>query len=279
MTAPKQEVPGKDFDPEPTEEQVEPGTAVAVTPEREGKLAVGDLPPELRASLHAAKVANAMQAEIAKLSWGRSLDARQAGAIAEWGRQYGVDVTTEMDLLGNKPYLNSKFYLRKLALLIEAGRVDYAVADHIEADHRLTLAAKGGNEEAGREEARRLMARIEHGVPDEAVAAVVFRVKLHGMSREVTGCKFVGGREAKDPVGLAFPQETCESRAARRCIRQLASHVPALDEEVERIERATGAVEVLVREAKQVVDGQVAEHRKALGHGVDSERAQEEYGK
>lgn len=266
--------------PAPAESGVPtPATAVAVpTPEaaKPAKLGVGDLPPALRASLHAAKVANAMNAEIAKLSWGKSLDSTTAGAIAEWGRTYGVDVITEMDILGNRPYLNSKFYLRKLAALIERGIVEYAVADHIEVDHRLEALAASGNAEAVAERDRRTFERIRHSVGDDAISAVVFRVKLRSMDQEVVGCKRVA-RSDKDPVGAAFPVETAESRAARRCIRLLVGHVPELDREITRIEGAAVDVEAWVERDKTKVDALVAEHRKQLGKPINEERAQREY--
>lgn len=273
MTAPQSEIEkpeGVASPLPPTAEEKADSMAVA-------KIGVGDLPPEIRASIAAAKMANAVAAEISKLSWGKSLDGNAARAVAEWGRIFGIDVITEMDILGGRPYLNSRYYLRRLAGLIEAGTVQYAVADHIEADGRLSALAAKGNAAAVAEVERRELARIEFGVAEEAASAVVFRVKLRSMEREVTGCKWAGGRD-KDPVGNAFPVETAESRAARRCIRQLVGHVPALDAEAARIEAASNDVEELIERSRAQLAADVAEHRKALGHGLDERRRQDEYG-
>lgn len=209
-------------------------TAVATT-------GVGNLPAEARRAIEARKMANAVAAEIAKLSWGQSLDVRTARAIADWGARFRVDVTVEIDVLGNRVYLNARYYLRRLAELVDRGVVEYAYADHIEADPRLDAMAKAGDTEAVAEVRRRAMARIEHQVPDKAKSAVVFRVKIKAMAREVTGAKWCGNSDKKDPVGEAFPVETSESRAARRCMRQIAGHVPDVAGEIEAVEIAAEA--------------------------------------
>lgn len=217
------------------------GTAVAETK------GVGRLPESIRQQIEIARIANQTRKELAKLSWGSGLDERALGAIAEWGRVYGVDVTQEIDLLGGRVYLNSRYYLRRLAGLIESGVVEYAVADHINPDPRL----KDLGPEGDAEQMRRLKERVAHNVPDKASAAVVFRVKVRGMGHEVVGVNWAGGGcRAKDPVGDAEPVKTAESRAARRCMRQLVGHVKEA-QEIEAVVEAVTPVETEIARARE----------------------------
>ena len=197
-----------------------PATAVAV---RENADGIGNLPAQVREQLQLRKMSNAVAGEIAKLNWGKQLDLDTRRAVADWGRQFRVDVTTEIHVLGGNVYLAAAFYLRRLSELIEAGLVEYAWADHVEDDPRLKkLGAQGEGEYS-----RRLQERIMHAIPDAAASAVVFRVKLRSMEKEVVGVKWCGGDTRKnDPVGDNMPVETSESRAARRAMRLLVSHVP-----------------------------------------------------
>jgi hypothetical protein len=185
--------------------------------------AVGKLPAEIQQALHLRRLRNSVAGQIAQQNWGKSLDLDTRRAVADWGQQFRVDVTTEIHVLGGNIYLNAAFYLRRLSELIDTGVVEYAVADHIEDDDRLKrLGVEGEGEYT-----RRLRERIAHQVPDKAASAVVFRVKLRSMTQEVVGVKWCGnGTRKNDPVGDDKPVETSESRAARRCMRLLASHVP-----------------------------------------------------
>lgn len=188
-----------------------------------GSASVGLLPPDLQQALEVRKMRNQIAGRLAAQNWGKSLDLETRRAIADWGQQFRVDVTTEIHVLGGNVYLNAAFYLRQLSELIAAGLVEYAYPDHIEDDPRLKqLGAEGEGEYS-----RRLRERIANQVPEKAASAVVFRVKLRSMDREVTGCKWAGnGTRKNDPVGDDKPVETSESRAARRCMRLLSSHVP-----------------------------------------------------
>lgn len=209
---------------------------------------VGVLPPDMQAALEMRKLQNQIAGQLAGINWGKELDLPTRRAIADWGQQFRVDTTTEIHVLGGNIYLNAAFYLRQLSELIQSGLVEYAVADHVENDPRLKqLGAEGEGEYT-----RRLRERIMHGIPDAAVSAVVFRIKLRSMDKEVTGAKWCGnGTRKNDPVGDAKPQETSESRAARRAMRLIASHVPMrLAEEVTSIEESAKLVSERVKEAR-----------------------------
>lgn len=202
-------------------------TGVQTIP-RDQRRAIGELPPEIQQAIELRRARNLAAAQIAGLSWGEKIDENTRRAVASWGQQFRVDVTTEIHVLGGRVYLNAAFALRRLGEMIGEGLVEYAVADHIEDDPRLT---KLGPEGEG-EYSRRLRERIRYSVPENAKCAVAFRVKLRSMDEEVVGVKWTGtgkknsyGKLA-DPVGEEFPVETAESRAARRAMRLLASHLP-----------------------------------------------------
>jgi len=231
-----------------------------VAPEQEDEGGVGRLPEAIRHQLKLARIANEARKEMAKMSWGASLDQRALGAIAEWGRVYGVDVTQEIDLLGGRVYLNARYYLRRLADLITAGRVEYAHADHIHDDTRLKELGTDGDTERH----RRLKERIKYNVPEKAAAAVAFRVKVRDMEMEVVGVNWAGGGVRKsDPVGEAEPVKTAESRAARRAMRQLVGHVKEA-EDVEAMVETLKPVEAEVERARELAK---AEQQRALTAG------------
>lgn len=211
--------------------ETETPTATAVTAKAAPKAdALGDLPAHLKASLELRRRDRAMAAAIANESWGKKLDAETRAAIAGYCQKYGIDVT-EIDVLGGQLYRNARFYFSRLAALHRAGLIEYAYADHIAADPRLVEDAKSADPELARiaqdEFVRRRAARTEFAVPEDAVAACVFRVKTKGAVRETTGCKWIPAKVENDPVGKSRPVETVESRAARRCLRQLISNIPA----------------------------------------------------
>lgn len=197
--------------------------------------------------------------------WGKDLPEATARSIAHWCKRHGVDAT-EVSVLGGQPYIEATYYLRRLASL-DATLIEYAFADHVHADARLlTLMEEPIPEDADeatreailanraaarREHYRRVAERIKHSLPDSAVAAVVYRVKKRGMEREFTGADWCGGKGKKtqrkkdgttyereiDPIGDAEPRKTAETRAARRCLRQVIATFPSLNEHLERAER------------------------------------------
>lgn len=216
-------------------------TDTALTKREEREALIAKAPAVVQAGLEERRMRNAIAAEVARLSWGQNMSQQTARAVADWGLQHQVDVLTEVDVLGGKLYLNARFYIRKLADLIAAGAVEYAEADHVNADTRL--------EAWPEEKARRERERIKYQIPDEADGACVFRVKLKGMAREVVGVEWCGGKLAKgDPVGSAEPAKTSETRAARRAIRLIASHVPTLKSEVAEIEYAAAEIEPAIED-------------------------------
>ncbi len=224
-------------------------TAIQTTPAP--MRGIGHLPPEIQQALELRKSRNLVAAQIAGLSWGSGIDQDTRRAVASWGQQFRVDVTTEIHVLGGRVYLNAAFYLRRLGELIDAGLVEYAIADHVEDDSRL---AKMGAEGEG-EATRRLRERLKHGIPDKCVSAVVFRVKLRSMDQEVNGSKWCGTGKLNakgnlaDPIGEQFPVETSESRAARRTMRLLSSHVPP--EVADSLRTIEGSAEVLSDRVEQ----------------------------
>lgn len=205
---------------------------------------IGDLPPAIQQAIRLRRMANQAAAELAKLSWGANIGRDTARAISEWGRVYRVDVTQEIDVLGNKVYLNAKYYLRRLSELVDAGLVEWAYADHINVDERMADLGEEGKAEA----TRRLTERVKYNVPEKATAVVAFRVKLRSLTQETVGVNWAGGGVRKsDPVGDAEPVKTAESRAARRCLRQLVSHVPALAEDVESVVSTLPEIEARIQ--------------------------------
>lgn len=218
-----------------TDRQPDPGTAVTerqAEREKRREQILGSLPEPVKQQLALRQMMNTVAAEIAGMSWGQNISRETARQLAEWGRRYNVDVTQEIDILGNKVYLNARYYLRRLGELIQAGLVEYAYPDHVHHDDRLEKLGEQGVAEAH----RRLTERVRYNVPEKAAASVVFRVKLRALSQETVGINWAGGgTRMSDPVGDAEPVKTAESRAARRCMRQLVSHMPVLSEEVESV--------------------------------------------
>jgi hypothetical protein len=221
-----------------------PGTAIQMTE----VAAIGSLPPDVQQQLELRKLSNQVAGKLAELNWGKQLDHATRRAIADWGSRFRIDVTTEIHVLGGNVYLNAAYYLRRLSELIEEGLVEYAYADHIEDDARL---AKLGPEGEG-EATRRLRMRLMYGVKGDPASCVAFRVKLRSMDREVVGVKACGGGVRKnDPVGDAFPTETAESRAARRAMRLIVSHVPrGMATEIEAIETSAEQVGARIATAR-----------------------------
>lgn len=192
------------------------------------------MPPELREMIETRRAMQTAAAEIAKLTWGKSLEQSTNRAIVAWGREYGVDVLTEIELLGGRLYKNAGYYYRRLGEMVDEGLVEYAYADYVNSDARLGQLG----EEGKKENERRLKERIKHGIPDSATGAVVFHVKLRAMEQEITGKNWCGGGSRKsDPVGDAEPVKTAETRAARRAVRLICARSKAVSDR----ERASDA--------------------------------------
>jgi hypothetical protein len=222
-------------------------------------LAIGELPAAVRAAVEQRKMLARAAAELATTSWGAKLDMGVRVAVARWGEVQGVDIATEIDVLGGRIYKNTRYYYRKLGELEARGVVAYARADHVHADPRLAklAGAKGPNaEKAAEEMARREWERVLHGLPDEATGACVFRIGLRqpdGSVREVTGAKACGVPGKSDPVGTAHPMETSESRAMRRAMLKLAGEEPAVRGLVEVDSDEGMALESAVQDGYQMM--------------------------
>ncbi len=185
-----------------------------------------------------------IQATIASQSWGKKIGPEMSHALAVYCERYHLDPAVHIEVLGGRPYRKADFYLDRLAQMQETGIVEWAEPDHVSLDARLAALAKSKNEEVAQqaqdEQDRRTFMRIKYGLPDDAVAAVIYRVKLRTMDRPVVGAKAVGGDTAvkvgqggalikgdkADPVGAANPFTTAETRAARRCLRQIVPLLP-----------------------------------------------------
>jgi hypothetical protein len=219
------------------------GAGTAVAPQSKTQRVVGKLPPELQAAVEYRRGVNVVAAQIAETNWGKGMDRETRRAVAEWGRRHAVDVTMEIYVLGGNIYLNARFYMNRLAAMVEAGVVEYAMADHVEKDVRLEALGDEGKAEIH----RRLLERIKFQLPEAAVSAVVARVKLRNTPVEFSAAKWCGGRgknkdgKWNDPIGENFPVETSETRAFRRCLRLLVSHIPEM---VRRVQQAEEDAEV-----------------------------------
>jgi hypothetical protein len=197
-------------------------------------------------------------------TWGKDLDEATARSMAEWCKRHRID-PTEVSILGGNPYIEASYYLRRLTEL-DSDLIEYAFADHVHLDQRLVTQMNepvpddaddetrsmihAMRRESRLEHYRRIAERVAHNLPDTAPAAVVYRVKRRGMEREYVGSDWCGGKGTKtmkrkdggtyqkeiDPVGDAEPRKTAETRAARRCLRQVISTFPSLASEMEQIE-------------------------------------------
>jgi len=214
-------------------------TGTEVATQSKTQRAIGKLPPEMQALVELRRANNIIAAQIAETNWGKGMDLETRRAVSEWGRRHEIDVTTEINVLGGNVYINSNFYMGRLAKMVERGLVEYALADHVELDPRLAPFPE--------ELKRRQFERIKYQLPEVAKSAVVARVKLKAVPVEFSAAKWCGGRgtnasgKFKDPVGEEFPVETSETRAFRRCLKQLVSHIP---DEVRRIQMAEEDAEV-----------------------------------
>lgn len=247
--------------------------AVAEAAESAKALSVGILPMEVRQRITLRGLLNRAAVVLGKQGWGKLVDDDTRRAVADWGLRFNVDVTTEIDVLGGNIYPNGKYWLRRLGEMVEAGLVEYAYADHINADPRLdSLGTVGADEQA-----RRKFERVRYNVPEDATGAVVFRVKPHSMAREIVGVNWAGDSERTkigyqgalkkgadaDPIGHIEPAKTSETRAARRAMRQLCSHVPRLGQEVEQL---LAAADDVSKRVKAQMDTTLAELKERPPH-------------
>lgn len=254
------------------------------------------------------RVRNEIMAQVAATNWGKGMDVVTRRAVADYCARRGLDPQQEIFILGGNIYLNAQCFLNRLQPFIQRGLILYAKPDLIHRDPELEkLAAsdqpvrgeqetdasyswtvsqwKAQREWAREESNRRWRERRLHNVPENALAASVFRIRLAVMPVEVTGCKFiVKGRTKKakkfengqfagyddviaDPVGEEFPTESVITRSARRAIKQgVAGYLPELQAWVESAEDdAETTVNAVIEAHLEQVTREAEEERKRLG--------------
>lgn len=218
-------------------------TAVAKRDERKDLSA---LSPEREARIAEGKARTAVAKAIRGTVWGKDCHPTVVDAVIAYCRQNQLDAVRHVEVLGGNIYLTATFYQERGAPLLYAGDVVMAEPDYINADERLEKLAKDGDGWAVKERLRRLQQRIQFNVPEAAKAAVVQRATLRsGMT--AVGVNWCGHGGKRDPVGDAEPTKTAQTRALRRCWRQIADFVPSYGSMVKPIEQnAKGALPVAV---------------------------------
>jgi hypothetical protein len=251
-------------------------TALAVTKEDMAALST-----EQRAMIAQRKNANIVAAQLAGLNWGKELDSATNRAVADWGQRHGVDVTTEIHVLGGNIYLNAQFYLNRLIDLVRAGQVldfqQWFVQDDprlAEALNEVVPATAGEAERLELEESKarirkeirfRREMRIKYSVPDTATAAVVTEVRLVKMPHvPFMGIKWAPHPNSRsaDPVGKDYPQETALTRSARRALKQIVRHIPEVAKWLEGAEE-----DAIATVDKAIAENVERNQRKNLGTG------------
>lgn len=204
----------------------------------------GALNPAAQAEFRRAQQLRGVADMIGLTEWGKNLTPAGSIAMARWCMARGVDPITDIDNVGG-PYINSEFFLRKLGELRVAGVVRDHTLDNIANDPRLEALAKDQHapddvrEKAKAEHFRRVLLRIEHGVPDQATGACLCSIYLAGGGEPITGVKWGGGGTsvkqhrrdggtAPNPIVEANPVLSVESQAIRRAMRSLALAHPGL---------------------------------------------------
>jgi hypothetical protein len=157
------------------------------------------MPDETKLAIEERKQLHLVAAKISEMNWGKGLSPHMQNAVAAYCRTNLLD-PTEIDILGGNLYRNSRYYIRRLSEMLDDGLVDYVKPDHVHLDKRLEAASKGQGEYAQKalaELQRREAERIAFNIPDAAVAACVFRVKLKGVDVEFAGGQVVRRRHAE----------------------------------------------------------------------------------
>lgn len=215
-----------------------------------------------QAHLDEIKARNAIVIAINNQSWGNALTPLQQRAFAEYMRRFNLDIS-EIDNLGGRPYRNGRYYMRRCAELVAAGRVEWYEGRHIGPDKRLVAMAEGGDDWAIAENTKRQRERIGFAVPEDATFAYVLTVKMKELALPTQAAKYyVPGRKKKvwrsgkqievnaDPVGDENPDTSVETRAWRRVGRLVFAEIPELSQQEREMEFAADATqEAVVAEA------------------------------
>ncbi len=180
-------------------------------------------------------------AQVAGFGWAKDLDRQSAVAVALWCQGRDIDPANELDVLGNKPVANGKYWKRKLGEMMQEGLVEDYQEIPVHHDERLD---ELGDEWAMGEIESRKRLRIMHGVPEKAAGAWVVRVKLPGVASWLQGCQWAGGGTGTrighggavkrgadaDPIGEMFPVESALTRAYGKIGPLAVRHSPRLKE-------------------------------------------------
>lgn len=188
------------------------------------------LPAHYDAEIQRRRERNALTTELRGTQWGKDCSADTIRAVSEYAHRTGIDPVRHIEVLGGRIYLNAEYYREKGAPLIQDGTVRAPEFEQIAADPRLDTLASGDTKLktwAEEERDRRIVARITHGVPEGAKAATICRITMRD-GTVLEGINWVGGSDKRDPVGMAEPTKTAESRAERRAWRRLIEVQPAL---------------------------------------------------
>ncbi len=210
------------------------------------------LPAAYADEIQRRKERNAVATAIRGTQWSKEVSETVVRAVAEYAHRIGADPVRHVEVLGGRIYLTADYYREKGAPLIASGLVSAPQLEHIAADPRLDTLAAGTTSRAtwaSEERDRRMAARIEHGVPEGAKAAVICRIAVRGGS-VVEGVNWVGGSSKRDPVGDSEPTKTAESRAERRAWRRLVEVMPSMAPEVARAEQIRADVNAAIPEGE-----------------------------
>jgi hypothetical protein len=198
------------------------------------------------------KMKNRMAAAIRGTQWSKDLSAEGVYALAEYCRSNNLDPLRHIEVLGGKPYLTATLYEERAAPLIQSGALIPHEPEFVQADPRLDQLAANGDAWAIEESTRRIRARIMHGVPEKAAAAVVFRITVAATGQTVVGVNWCGGGvRQRDPVGDAEPTKTATTRAGRRAWKQVAEVLPTFGAQFATMERsADDTAKVVIADAE-----------------------------
>lgn len=186
---------------------------------------------------------NALIAAIRGTLWGKETTVEMARYIAQYCRENNLDAVRHVELLGGRIYLTAELYDEKGAPLIMDGTIIPDEPDYINADKRLDKLAEAGDEWAKQESTRRQRARIDFNAPENALAICVQRFRIKASEATIVGVNWCGGgARTKDPVGDSEPTKTAQTRARRRCWKQIAQIIPGYAAIIGPIEEGVKAI-------------------------------------
>jgi hypothetical protein len=189
-------VPAKQPEQDPQPELETQLLAEAKTPQ-ERQLAFG-LASQVRQADMVRKAALASAEE----GWGKLISPMARAATIRYCFSIGADPFRHVNVLGGNIYLNAAFWMDLVASNPKFKRAEVLFI------HDDTRASDEDRE-------RRKALRIQYGVPEKAPGAAVVTLFYEGERGPFIGVNWAGVRE-KDPVGIAEPTKTAETRAYRR---------------------------------------------------------------